>query len=691
MPLITIINMDLNKEGRMSIQSNNMQVDKPWLENIRGTQVLPIINSDDHIIRVESGPGTGKTFGLVRRVQRILHPHGLNIPGNRVLVVAFNRVIAKQLRKDIDDRLANSPHDKEPIIETVHALCLKVIGNDLRILLPHEREAMIYDVLDEYPLICEKFGNAKKTEQALKDHEAKDKNEVQLWQAVQRWLTRHKAQLISELPSLLLDKLQGGDFGDNTYSHVIVDEFQDLTPGEQSLFIKLMADGGKFLALGDPRQSIYRFRGNDREGLSKIEKLFAPSNIVVKDITMTECQRCPKEIVQAANQLMGLYHTQPMTPGNQDTVNWHLVVWKSLESEARGMAEKIVENIRAHPKEKDHLTHLAMVTRRQFGYRLRDEISKVDPNLKIDLSFSESLLESWVVREAFLCFCLIVDPDAPTWRAWLGYQNPVEGKSFKAPERNANSYLKFLTNCNDVINETTIQELANYPSQPPGDGGSKLWERAKRFVELRGQLQWKGEDSLSLLQEIFDVNRWGTNQPADFEIAKLDMDLLLTKASEICNELDRNEADSTVEEKLKEIARRLRYQIATREPFLPDELSDLQIATLWGAKGITADHVYVIGLCDEAIPGIRREEYPGTDLEYIEEQKRLFYVSITRSKKTLVLSRAKSVGFGQAKQLGLAVKTASKFRANLEMSRFLRDIMQYLPNYELGESWKGCL
>ena len=82
----------------MDLQNNNSQDIMPWHENIRGTQVFPIIDLDDNIIRVEAGPGTGKTFGLIRRVQRILHPLGLNVPGGRVLVVAFNRVIAKQLR-----------------------------------------------------------------------------------------------------------------------------------------------------------------------------------------------------------------------------------------------------------------------------------------------------------------------------------------------------------------------------------------------------------------------------------------------------------------------------------------------------------------------------------------------------------------------------------------------------------------
>jgi ATP-dependent exoDNAse (exonuclease V) beta subunit len=69
---------------------------EPWNEGVKGTQVLPLINRDAKIIRVEAGPGTGKTFGLVRRVQRVLHPGGLAVAGPDVLVVAFNRVIAKQ-------------------------------------------------------------------------------------------------------------------------------------------------------------------------------------------------------------------------------------------------------------------------------------------------------------------------------------------------------------------------------------------------------------------------------------------------------------------------------------------------------------------------------------------------------------------------------------------------------------------
>ena len=658
---------------------------QPWLDGVRGTQILPIINCNDDAIRVEAGPGTGKTFGLVRRVQRLLHPQGLNVSGRGVLIVAFNRVIAKQLQQDVDEGLGISPSNGKPVIRTVHALCSEVLGVDLRILFPHERVAMIYDVLCALPELSKKYKNHSKAEQALRDHEANHKQDMQLWQAVRQWLTRHRAELISELPNLLLGRIKGGDFQARTYQHVIVDEFQDLTPGEQQLFLQLKREGGTFMALGDPRQSIYAFRGNDREGLDKLDDLLGHSRGTVKHIPMTECHRCPEQIVEAANQLMGLYKTEPMIPGSNVVANTHVVVWKSCQAEAKGMAKAITDNIRVHQKGKKS-KHLVMVTRRDFGFRLREQLSELDSNLKIELSFSESLLETWAVREAFLCFCLLVDPDPPTWRAWLGYKNSADGKNYKPSKRNADAYLKFLSDCSDKITELEVEKLANCSHKPRGSGGQNLWERAKRYVELKKQLQWEGKDALTFLEEIFDSSKWSGVQPADPETARLDMELIKSKACDICRENQSEHPESTTLGQLEEVASRLRYHIATQEPFAPYETFDLQITTLWGAKGLTADHVYVIGLCNEAIPGTYKEEYPGTFNDFIEERRRLFYVSITRSKETLVLSRALYIRPGDAARLGFGTPQ----RNRLEMSPYLHDIMNYLPDYQNGEEWQGC-
>ena len=659
------------------------QTPNPWNKDVDGALCLELINSDANIIRVEAGPGTGKTFGLVRRVQRILHPNGLNVPGRNVLIVAFNRVIANELSRDVGHCLASSPHNGDPVIRTVHALCLHVIGTPLRLLLPHERTAMLYDVLQAHPDLHGDYPNQKTAKQALQEHEANLVRHLALWQAVQGWLTRHRANLITDLPGLLLDKIHAGDFEGATYEHVIVDEFQDLTPGEQLLFMKLRRPDGSFVALGDTKQSIYRFRGNDRDGLQNLEELDPGADIT--NIPMDECRRCPVLMVNAANSLMSLY-PPPMIPANNTSANTHVVHWSTPLAEAKGMARCIVDNIHAHPD----VRHLTMVTRRRFGFLLRDEINALDQEISVDLSFSESLLETWSVREAFLFFCLLTAPDPPTWRAWLGYKTPNPNGTFRAPKRNTGAYLRFLQTCDDNINIQAIEEIVSEPrTKSRGQGGGNLWDRAKRYLDLKAELAIRDrEEAANVITKIFSVPLWGADGS---ETARLDMELLHAKAVAIIAEFAESGPIQETETQLKELAHRLRYMIATREPFESDKSHDLQVTTLWGAKGVTAHHVYILGLCGEAVPGERRPEYPGTREEYLEEQRRLFYVSITRSRRTLVLSRPKKIRPGEAQQLQLSIRPPSGHWADLEMSPFLRDIIDVLPSAQSGDDWSGCV
>ena len=656
----------------------------PWNVRVQGTQILPLINDDAPVIRVEAGPGTGKTFGLVRRVVRLLHPDGLACSGRKVAVVAFNRVIAQQLECDIEAELKSADVNERPIIQTVHGFCLRVIGEDIRILLPHEREAMLYDVLYEYPRLQQEFGRHSDAEQALHDHEANIRKHPELWQAIQIWLTRHKARLISDLPGLLLDRIKGGDFTDAEYDHVIVDEFQDLTPAEQELFLRLRSDDGQLVALGDPRQSIYAFLGNERKGLAKLPEHSLLKGIPIQDCPMTECQRCPKEIVVAANKLMSLSEAMPMKPANTSRAKNLVVYWKTPASEAQGMAQLILDNINRTPAEDKHL---AMVTRRQFGYRLRDELLKLDSSITVDLGFSESILELWPVREAFLFLCLMADPDPPTWRAWLGYRTPTAKTNHLSPQRNAPAYLQFLERCDDMITEKAVLALSKESQTAArGTGGSALWERASRYRTLLKTKAWHDLEADDFIKAALSRRLWVTGDDEDTTTAREDIRILRANARQILAEVEAADENLERDDLLQKVVRQLRYSIATREPLATESKSKLRVTTLWGGKGLTAQHVYVLGLCQEAIPGLRSEEYPGTNADYREEQRRLFYVTITRSKETLVLSRAKRIRPGDAQRLNLGVGAPSGYYSDLQMCPFLRDIMDTMPDALPGDA-----
>lgn len=659
------------------------EMEAPWNRGIRGNQVLPLINEDGGCIRCEAGPGTGKTFGLERRVLRLLSPQGAKLDPTAVLVVAFNRVIAKDLRTKIGEELTNAGYDGAlPRISTLHAYCLEKLGLKSRVLLPHEVDAMAYDLVTACPQLTEAHKNHNQVKKAINLQGSGHLDDDLLDDQIQNWLTRHKAGTIGDIPADLLNLIAIGDF-DETYDHVIVDEFQDLTPSEQQLVFKLVKDEGTIVALGDRRQSIYRFRGNDQDGLQKIESL---TSSIVRDYPMTICQRCPNTFVDAANIVQISSNAPKLEYGNPNPANTHVVVWKGIKKESEGMAKAIVENINAGG---DDDNHLAMVTRRAFGYRLRDEIKKLDDSLSVRLVFSESPLETWAVREAFIAFCLLTAPDGPTWRSWLGYRLPSGKQKHMAERRNSPAYLDFLTKSKDKINLDLIRSVVDKSIRLTGAGKGNILERSKRMLEVDAVWCKKLGEPEKFIEEFFWSALWPGNPSDDPETVEFDFETTRMLAHELLAESNTGDAVHD----LRNTAIKLRSHIATRDTELvDDEAVDLTIATLWSAKGVTADHVYVIGLCKEAIPGeYREDDYPGTAAEYRDEQKRLFYVSITRSKRTLVLSRAKFIPSSMPKRLGLSSGKISGPLMELSASPFLIDIRSALPKVVRGEDWAGCV
>src|SRR5207249_4584089 len=86
----------------------------------------------------------------------------------------------------------------------------------------------------------------------------------------------------------------------------------------------------------------------------------------------------------------------------------------------------------------------------------------------------------------------------------------------------------------------------------------------------------------------------------------LDLQLLREKTLALLKHEQQRKAEDQSVQHLRRVVERLRHQIATNEPLATDEPSNLQVATLWGAKGVTAEHVYILGvmgLLPTAVPG----------------------------------------------------------------------------------------
>lgn len=648
----------------------------PWLEGVAGEQVRPLIAREAPVIRVQAGPGTGKTFGLRKRVLRLLHPRGLGADPARVLVCSFNRVIASDLRNEIAAELA--PHGLgSPKVTTVHSLCAALVGGTTRLLLPHEEEAMVYDLREEYPQINEQYDRKQTVAlRALREHDSGSDDHPALAQAVRGWLVDHAAGLIGDVTRTASNALRQGDLDGTDFDHVIVDEFQDLTQSEADVLVRLRSPGGSFVALGDAKQSIYAFRGNNAQGLDALPDLVQEE---VADSPMNECQRCPPEIVALANAVMAL-EGDPLVAARPAGGQIHIVHASTPSSECSGLASEIARVWRLKPDER----HLVLVTRRQWGYDLRDAIRAVDPGAPVETSFSEDVLETWAAREAFIFFELLADPDPVAARDWVAYRNPTASQSFKAPSRNAGAYLKLKERVG-VLTVPLIVELAGALSSDfAGSGKKNLHGRLHRFRTLEALVP-NDPTVTELIDYVFDSARWVAEDDPRSELATDDIGRLNREAKKIALSLE--EPTATL------VLSALRYQIATREPLgrEDDTPEGIRIVTLWGAKGLTADYVYVMGLADEALPGESDPDSTGlTESAHLDEQRRLLYVSLTRAKKALVLSRPKKVKKGSVAGLGLRPTASWGWWQNLTSCRFLKDLpTDSLPVSVDVEAWEG--
>jgi superfamily I DNA/RNA helicase len=649
----------------------------PWNREVRGTQIVELINGDHKVLRVPAGPGTGKTFGLRRRVLRILHPEGLAIDPSRVLVSTFNRVIAEDLQREISQELSEFGLEI-PRISTVHGLSLELLGHDTRYLLPEEVTEMLYDIRLANPPIDARYEHKQGLiEKALRDHEAGLASEPALATAVNIWLTDHGASLIGDTPRIAEARLRGGAFGEHRYDHILVDEFQDLTDVEINLLLGLRSDDAQLVVLGDRKQSIYAFRGNHPDSLNSLD-LVLPDSIF--DHRMDECQRCPTSIVSLANDVAAVFD-EPLTPITDSPGSIHVLHHDSPSDEQERLAFEIVRTFKAAPTRK----HLVLATRRQWGSDMKRAINSIDSGLDVQTVFGEDALETLPARNAFIFFCIFGNPDdGATCRDWISYQEPnSDGKKWKGAGRHSAVYRNIFEAGGTLNVESMRQIVASGKTVLHGAGRKEVFKRVTLLVEMIDLIP-RDNTLEQNVDWIFDPERWNASESQFPQLAIDDIERMRLEAHKI---IDEHENIG-----IRELVNSLRTRIAKREPLGIDGQPDIKIVTLWGAKGLTADFVYVFGLCDEVLPGTYDEERTSlSESEYNLEQLRLLYVSITRAKSDLVISRPQLISRGEVASLNIRYSAAgTRWDQETLPCRFFDNIArEHFPASIYGRAWPG--
>ena len=623
-----------------------------WDDDLEGAP-LRIAALDHTPIRVMAGPGTGKTFALMRRVARLLQQR---VTPRRILVCTFTRTAARDLSHELSRLGINGVEDVRA--GTLHSICFSILsqeevlqhtGRFPRPILAYEERFLLED------LVGNDFGGIRERAKRLKAFNAawaRLQSEEPGWPtnsidrafhlALLSWLRFHNCILIGELVPETLRYLRDNPNSPylQAYDHVLVDEYQDLNKAEQELLDHL-SYSGNLAIIGDEDQSIYSFKHAHPEGVSSFHRTHSNTH----DEDLADCRRCPTRIVDMANSLIA--NNQNRTDrtlnhfhGNPEGEVF-IVQWNDIDEEASGIARFISERIQNSQVDPGHI--LVLSPRRHFGYAIRDSLISVGVSVH-SFFYEEALqgnpkqIEESTIQQGFCLLTLLANQDdIVALRCWCGFGNNNLGHT---------GWRRLRESCEetgdspwDTLNSISVGQISiPYTAYIVGRFNT-LIQQLHDLQDLRGQ---------ELLEAIFPV---GEETGAMIH--------------QIASQIDDGNYDAAT---LREALR-----VGITQPELPTDVDYVRIMSLHKSKGLTADLVIVVGCIEGLLPFVVAETRAEEE-RMLEEQRRLFYVAITRARQILLLSSVSELPRDLAHRIGAQVRGGSPTHARTISSRFLAEL-----------------
>ncbi len=573
---------------------------------------------------VLAGPGSGKTTVITERTRHLILQKG--IEASHILVITFTRAAAAEMKERFQGLMGR----KEPVtFGTFHAVFFQILkhaygfhgGNIAR---EEQRFQFIREIIqnmhleyeDEHEFIGDLLGEismVKNTGICLEHYYPKNCGKEifeQIYQGYDQRMRRHRLidfdDMLVYCYELLKERKDILSAWQNKFRYILIDEFQDINSVQFAIMRMLALPENNLFAVGDDDQSIYRFRGAKPELMLGFEKAYPEAKRVLLDVNY----RSPKEIVEASLRLIShnserfdkIIHARQekevKEEGNQRRVLYHL--WNGQQEEGKAIIEHILKSCRQGASYNDIAVLFRTNTQPRYfmsqlmayniPFRTRDNI----PNL----------YEHWITRDLLTYI-----------RLALG-------------SRSRQDLLKIMNRPNRYITRESLEE---------SDVAFDVWADyfydkkqhwvAERIEQLEADLR-----VLSRLSPYAALNyiRMGIGyedflkEYADYR--RISQDNLLEVLDELQDDAQAFSSYeawfSHMEEYTKELLEQKRRQ---------ETLTDcVSLATLHSAKGLEYPIVHILDVNEELMP--YKKALLDADLQ---EERRMFYVGITRAKEQL--------------------------------------------------------
>lgn len=554
------------------------------------------VKAEQAVVAVIAGPGTGKTKTLIARIADLVENRG--VKPAEITAVTFTNKAAGELRERLLARFGTKKMVSQMHIGTFHGLCLQILSEanpDLTLIDEYEAAGIAAAIAEEMDLQI----RPRRFLQAISAVK-NGKSVPDFPQAAYTAYCKRLGELgVLDFDDLLTAALDMDSQNDKRFHYLLVDEFQDINPVQFALIKKWHENGKSLFVIGDPDQSIYGFRGSDAECFAKLQAEYPALEI----IRLKRNYRSAPAVLRCALPLIG--HNpggeRILAPQRPEGEPVQLYRAESELSEGIFIAKEInrmvggIDMLDAHRC----LEREEAAVQRSFSdiavlYRTHRQARLIEKCLQKEsipyiVSGRDDLLADEVVRGTVGFFRWLVNPqDTVSLRACLE-------TVFHCPA--------------DMIAQAVAGKDAAWIQNTPH---LKLWAeltaqyrpRLKKEPPLKLLEDWKNREEIpesGALEQLLNMAVFYSDMPSFLQ------NLLLGTESDIQRSANQNYTADAV-----------------------------RLMTFHGAKGLEFPVVFLCGIEQGKVP-LESMKYP-TD---IAEERRLFYVGITRAKDRLVMVGAK--------------------------------------------------
>ena len=577
-------------------------------------------------LMVLAGPGSGKTFVITHRIKYLIEGSGIS-PAH-ILVVTFSRAAAKEM-KDRFEKLQGKSYVTFgtfhsvffSILKTAYGFSAEQIASD------ELRYTLIKELIKKNEIVNEDIntlsGNLLNEIALIKQDNINIKNYYsnsiasdtfkKLYKEYEVELeTRNKLDfedMLSLTYELLSERKDILTAVQNRYQYILVDEFQDINFLQYNI-IKLMAGKKQNITVvGDDDQSIYRFRGARPEIMLGFERDFRNVSKVFLDINF----RSTTQIVDASTKLISFNSKRfPKTfkANNGSGAPVSVIEFKNPFAEVNS----IIKDIKEYIKAEQDINNIAVLYRTNLSPRLLIE-RMMKNNIPFTIRDSiPNLFEHWVSKDIISYIKLAINS---------GNKNDLL--------RISNKPNRYISRDSLSSSKANIETLFDYY-----DDKSYM---IKRIIELREHLRTiKNLKPATALRYIRNVVGYDEYIEEYCDMNGIESDDCYTVLGDLENSASEFNTFSDWFVHMEEYKEEL---IEARKKSNEDDIG-VRLMTFHSSKGLEFDIVYIIDVNEGSVP---YKKAKGAD--EIEEERRMFYVAMTRARHKLFICYCKE-NFGKS-------------------------------------------